>query len=360
MPERRQSEVRMMDGSESISDSRADAPLPALSIVVIGRNEGQRLALCLQSIQQVRGVAVDEVIYVDSDSTDGSPELAARHGAIVIVVRPERPTAAIGRNAGWRRAASDLILFLDGDTVLHPDFARAGCEALARDASRAVAWGHRREIHPEASVYNRILDLDWVYPPGLTEFCGGDVLMRRKVLVETGGFDERLIAGEEPELCRRIRARGYGILHIDCPMTGHDLQIMRPGQYWKRATRAGHAYAEVSERFRNSDDPFWTSDRRRNLMRGSCWIVSLVAAIAASVFFGVLPIVLWFGMLLVLSVRSAWKARWKRAVPGVLLLYGLHSHLQQVPIFVGQLQYELSKRRKRAQKLIEYKEDRAG
>jgi glycosyltransferase involved in cell wall biosynthesis len=348
------------DESESISDPGADAALPGLSIVVVGRNEGQRLALCLESIRQVRGVALGEVIYVDSDSTDGSPELAASYAATVIVVRPERPTAAIGRNSGWRRAASDLILFLDGDTVLHPDFARAACDALAREPSLAAVWGHRREIHPEASIYNRVLDLDWVYPPGLAEFCGGDVLMRRKVLVETGGFDESLIAGEEPELCRRIRARGYGILHIDCPMTGHDLQIMRWRQYWKRATRAGHAYAEVAERFRSSDDPFWSSDRRRNLIRGSFWVVSLAAAIAAGVFFGVLPLALWLALLLLLSARSAWKARWKRATPGVLLLYGLHSHLQQLPIFVGQLQYELGKRRKRAQRLIEYKERHAG
>lgn len=349
----------MPEGSERTFNRPADAALPALSIVVIGRNEGQRLASCLESIKQVRGVAVNEVIYVDSALTDGSPELASRYGATVIVVRAERPTAAIGRNAGWKRATSDLILFLDGDTVLHPDFALAACDALSRKPAIAAAWGHRREIHPQSSVYNRILDLDWIYPPGVTEFCGGDVMMRRKVLIETGGFDERLIAGEEPELCRRIRARGYEILHIDCPMTGHDLQITRWSQYWKRATRAGHAYAEVSERFRNSEDPLWTSDRRRNMIRGSCWIVSLAAALAASMRFGAIPISLWLVLLLLLSVRSAWKARWKGAKPGVLLLYGFHSHLQQVPILVGQLQYGLSKRRKRARMLIEYKERRA-
>jgi glycosyltransferase involved in cell wall biosynthesis len=350
----------MPEGSESISSRCADTALPALSIVVIGRNEGQRLASCLESIKRARGVAVNEVIYVDSASTDGSPELASRHGATVIVLHPERPTAAIGRNAGWRRAASDLILFLDGDTVLHPDFALMACGALARDPSMAATWGHRREIHPQASVYNRILDLDWIYPPGVTEFCGGDVMMRRKVLVDTGGFDERLIAGEEPELCRRIRARGYGILHIDYPMTGHDLQIARWSQYWKRATRAGHAYAEVSDRFRNSEDPFWTSERRRNMIRGSFWLISLTAAIAASIFFGILPISLWLASLLLFSARSAWKARWKRTSLGNLLLYGFHSHLQHIPIFVGQLQYELNKRRKRPRKLIEYKERRAG
>jgi glycosyltransferase involved in cell wall biosynthesis len=349
----------MRNKAESILARREDATLPSISIVVIGRNEGQRLALCLESIQKVRGVAVDEVIYVDSASSDGSPEVASRYGATVIAVCPERPTAAIGRNAGWRHAASDLILFLDGDTVLHPDFAMTACHALQSNSSIAAVWGHRREIHPEASVYNRVLDLDWVYPPGLTQFCGGDVLMRRQVLLETGGFDERLIAGEEPELCHRIRARECGILHIDFPMTGHDLQITRWSQYWKRAIRAGHAYAEVSERFRNSEDPFWTSDRRRNLMRGSCWLISLATAIVAIALFGLVPIALWFCLLLLLSLRSAWKARWKQSTPGTLLLYGIHSHLQQIPIFMGQLRYELGKKRRKTQKLIEYKERRA-
>lgn len=348
----------MQTGPESSPFTDEGALLPPLSIVVIGRNEGPRLAKCLESIGQVRGVAVKEVIYVDSASTDGSPQLASQHGATVITVRSERPTAAIGRNAGWRRATSDLVLFLDGDTVLHPDFALAACDALSREPSIAAVCGHRRELHAEASVYNRVLDLDWIYPPGFVEFCGGDVLMRRKVLLDVGGFDESLIAGEEPELCRRIRARGYAILHLDCAMTGHDLQITRWSQYWKRATRAGHAYAEVSERFRSSEDPFWAPDRRRNLMRGSFWIASLAVAIAGSVFFGVLPVVLWLVLLLLLSVRSAWKARWKKATPGVLFLYGVHSHLQQVPIFAGQLQYELGKRRSRTPKLIEYKERR--
>lgn len=345
----------MLQASRAISDAREGEHLPELSIVVIGRNEGNRLALCLESIQRIRGVTVSEVIYVDSASTDGSSDLASRYGATSIEISPERPTAAIGRNTGWRQAQSEFILFLDGDTVLHSDFPLVALQELSREPLLAAVWGHRREIHPEVSVYNRVLDLDWVYPPGLTEFCGGDVLMRREALVEVGGFDETLIAGEEPELCRRIRAKGYFILHIDQPMTGHDLQISRFGQYWRRATRAGHAYAEVSERFRGSEDPLWASDRRRNIVRGSFWILSFAVATAMTVWFGFVPAALWFALLMLLSLRSAWKARWKRASSLVLLIYGIHSHLQQVPILAGQLQYTVSQRRGRAQKLIEYK-----
>jgi glycosyltransferase involved in cell wall biosynthesis len=333
--------------------------LPAISIVVIGRNEGERLARCLKSLKQIRRVEVREVIYVDSASTDGSPLLAARLGANTLAVHSDRPTAALGRNAGWRCATADLILFLDGDTVLHPDFLRVAAEALSGSATLACVWGHRREINSERSVYSRVLDLDWIYAPGLVEFCGGDALFRRDALVESGGFDEGLIAGEEPELCRRLRALGYGILHIDVPMTGHDLQITRWIQYWRRATRAGHAYAEVSERFRGSADPFWTLDRRRNIMRGGFWLTSLTLALGASIRYGVLPLLGWSAILTLMTLRTAWKARWKSNDRWAVILYGLHSHLQQVPILVGQLQYEMTKGRRSARKLIEYKERRA-
>jgi len=337
--------------------------VPAISVVVIGRNEGQRLARCLESVRRVPGFEenapspVTELIYVDSASKDSSPELAASYGAQVIVLEAQRTTAALGRNAGWRAAKSEFVLFLDGDTILHPDFLKAALEPMLQDASIVAVWGHRRETHPEASVYNRVRDLDWVYAPGFTEFCGGDVLMRRSALDEVGGFDSELIAGEEPELCRRMRARGHLVLHIDHPMTGHDLQMTRLSQYWKHALRAGYAFAEISHRFRNSDDPSWETDRKRNLVRGIFWVASLGAAIAASAYWlKALPLALWFAMLLALSLRSAWKARWKSKNVMTLLLFGMHSHLQQVPICVGQLWYALDHRRGNRRGLIEYKE----
>ena len=332
---------------------------PAISVVIIGRNEGQRLARCLDSIRLIRGFESQsiEIIYVDSASKDGSPELAASYGAEVIVVHAERPTAALGRNAGWRAAKAEFILFLDGDTVLHPDFVEAALKPMKQDASIVAVWGHRREIHPEVSIYNRILDLDWVYAPGIAEFCGGDVLIRRHALVDVGGYDSELIAGEEPEMCRRMRALGYRILHIDHPMTGHDLQMTRWSQYWKRATRAGHAFAEISRRFRDSDDPAWNVERKRNLFRGIFWVASFAIAVAASVLsFNILPFALWIALLLALSLRSAWKSRWKSGNVVTLLLYGVHSHFQQIPICIGQLQFALDQRRGNRRALIEYKE----
>jgi len=329
---------------------------PSLSVVVIGRNEGDRLVACLNSVRSMQGVSGAEVIYVDSNSTDGSPERAAALGARVVTVPPQPPTAALARNTGWSVAESDYVLFLDGDTVLHPDFARRALEAIVADPTIAAVWGHRRELYPERSLYNRVLDLNWIIPPGFTPYCGGDVVMRRDVLAEVQGYDPTLIAGEEPELCRRIRAKGYRIFHIDAPMTKHDFAMTRFRQYWRRAVRSGHAYAEVSGRFRHTDDPLWQTARVRNLRRGTFWAVTPLVALAACVLTrSGWPAVAWLALLAAMAARSGWKARWKCADPATLFLYGLHSHLEQVPILWGQMQYDLNARRGRRRGLIEYK-----
>jgi cellulose synthase/poly-beta-1,6-N-acetylglucosamine synthase-like glycosyltransferase len=330
---------------------------PVLSIVVIGRNEGQRLARCLESVAALRGFSGQkQIIYVDSASTDQSPGLARDLGAEVIVLDGENHSAAQGRNAGWRSARAPLVLFLDGDTVLHEDFPRQALDALAHDCTVAAVWGHRREIYPAHSIYNRLLDLDWIYATGESEFCGGDVVMRRGALEQVDGFDSALIAGEEPELCRRLRHCGYRIIHIDSPMTGHDLNITHFGQYWRRALRAGHAYAEISTRFQGSSDPMWLRESRGNLIRGGFWIASLIASVAL-LGFSPVPLMLWIGVLMALSCRSGWKARWKApSQPTLLLLYGIHSQLQQIPIFIGQLQFARNRKAGRQRRLFEYKE----
>lgn len=327
--------------------------LPRVSVVVIGRNEGERLVRCLESISamETEGFAV-ETIYVDSASTDGSPQRAAAQGAKVIEVRPQRPSAALGRNAGWRAASADFVLFLDGDTQLHPLFVRRALEAM-RDPAVAVVWGHRREAHPQQSIYVRTLDLDWIYPPGPSEFCGGDALMRRDVLEKVGGFDASLIAGEEPELCRRIRAVGNTIRHIDAPMTLHDLAINSFGAYWKRAFRAGHAYAEISSRYHGSDDPLWRADSRRNLIHGSLILGTL--ALLPLAFFWPLIGIAAVAQALVLIGRTFHRCAWKTGNPKTRLLYALHSHIQQIPILAGQLSYYRDIWLGRQRSLIEYK-----
>lgn len=332
---------------------------PSVSVVVIGRNEGARLGVCLDSIARMSQIPNGvELIYVDLDSTDDSPTTAAQRGAHVISVKPERPSAALGRNAGWRAARGEFILFLDGDTLLHPDFVSHALREFD-DPRVAVVWGHRRESCPEQSVYVRVLDLDWIYPAGDSTFCGGDALMRRSTLAEVGGYDESLIAGEEPEMCRRIRAAGYRIVHIDAPMTLHDLAVTSFRAYWRRAFRAGHAYAEIASRTRHSTDPLWHREAQHNLWHGTTLLlapgalalVSLLLPAATAV--AILGLAAMFGGLML--ARSMQRCHWKSSNRMTCLLYAIHSHLQHIPILFGQLAQRRDQRQGRCRQLIEYK-----
>jgi glycosyltransferase involved in cell wall biosynthesis len=328
-----------------------------LSVVVIGRNEGERLRTCLRSVARMRHTGFEvETIYVDSGSSDGSLDVAVAEGAWTIALEPERPSAALGRNAGWRAARGEMILFLDGDTILNPEFCEAALVEF-QDHAVAVVWGHRREIHPERSLYVRVLDLDWIYAPGPTLYCGGDALMRRDVLERVGGFDETLIAGEEPELCRRIAATGFTILHVDRPMTGHDLAMTRFSQYWRRNTRAGYAFAEVSDRLRARGESFWENEAKRNARNALVLCGLGVFAVVGSLGFrSVWPAGLVLVFFVAISLRSALKNRWKTNDTLALVLFGMHSHLQQIPIFWGQRKYARNRRRGRREALLEYKQ----
>ena len=165
---------------ESMSSTIQPRPsLPSLSVVIIGRNEGERLERCILTAQAVKGWEPLEVLYVDSGSTDGSPDVAIRLGATVLPLPAGRFTAARARNLGWRQAKGEMILFLDGDTLLDENFPIIALQELQKNPKNSAAWGHRREVCPCLSVYVRVLDLDWYYRPGETPFFGGDVLIRR-------------------------------------------------------------------------------------------------------------------------------------------------------------------------------------
>jgi hypothetical protein len=56
-----------------------------------------------------------------------------------------------------------------------------------------------------------------------------------------------------------------------------------------------------------------------------------------------------------ISLRSAWKNRWKTNDWIALLLYGVHSHFQQLPIFWGQMRFKANRRRGTRAALVEYK-----
>ena len=212
--------------------------------VAIGRNEGERLRQCLRSLS-----AAASVVYVDSGSTDGSVQLALDLRADVVELDLARPfTAARARNAGFkhiREMAPDLLYvqFVDGDCEIFSTWTDQAVSFLDTHPDVAVVCGRLRERHPEQSIYNWLCEQEWNRPAGEVRACGGIALMRVKALDAVGGFREDLIAGEEPELCVRLRGKGWRIWRLANDMALHDAAMYRFVQWWRRNVRGGYSFA---------------------------------------------------------------------------------------------------------------------
>lgn len=218
-----------------------------VAVVVIGRNEAPRLRSSLQSARRV----CDAVLYVDSASADGSPDIAAELGLEVVHVDPARPlSAARARNEGFERALRrwpdvEFVQFVDGDCEIHADWLRISVGALAGDPAAGIVCGRIRERDPGSSVWARLIDAELRKEPGDVAACGGIFLVRVRAFVEAGGFDPSVVAGEEPELCLRVRRSGFRIRRLAEEMAVHECGIDRMGQWWRRSVRSGVAYAQA-------------------------------------------------------------------------------------------------------------------
>lgn len=194
-----------------------------IGVVAIGRNEGNRLKECLLSVLG-EGITV---VYVDSGSTDGSVALARSLNVHVVELDLSIGfTAARARNAGFEHLLQvnpsiEFVQFVDGDCRVVQGWLQRAANEMVAHPEVVVVCGRRREEFPQNSIYNRLCDIEWDTPVGEAKACGGDAMMRVSALKQVGGFNPSLIAGEEPELCVRLRQNGGKIMRINAEMTCH-------------------------------------------------------------------------------------------------------------------------------------------
>lgn len=342
---------RVADASDSWATEPTIEPGNVrLGLVVIGRNEGERLGRCLRSAS---GCA-DAVVYVDSGSVDGSVATARRFGADVVVLDPRQPfTAARARNAGFRalREAHPGIVavqFVDGDCEIAPRWLDRAFAFLRTHPDVAAVCGRRRERFPERSIYNRLCDSEWDTPIGSAEACGGDVMLRAAAFMQAEGFRPSLIAGEEPELCLRLRKLGWTVWRLDSEMTRHDASMTRFRQWWRRTARAGFAFAEGASLHGHEPERYWVREARSARL----WAMAVpLAIVAAVVLFG--PVAAWLLLVYPLQVlRLALRARGAgtfRAQQALFLVLGKFAEAS------GQWRYYAGRLRGRRATLMEYK-----
>jgi glycosyltransferase involved in cell wall biosynthesis len=315
-----------MNAKAPTSELHDLASTTRIGLVAIGRNEGTRLRACLESARNAGLV----MVYVDSGSTDGSGELARSLGAIVVDLDLSKPfTAARARNEGFAALLAqhpDLtyVQFVDGDCQLQPDWIATARAFLDTHPDYAVACGRRRERFPDATIYNQLCDLEWNTPVGDALSCGGDALIRVTAFQAVGGYNPTVIAGEEPEMCVRLRALGNRIRRLDAEMTLHDAAMTRFGQWWKRNVRAGHAFAEGFHRHGQPPERMWRKSVRSNYF----WTI----------------------------LFPFWPLLWLKVLrQGRGPLYATFITLSKLPQTIGQLKFHYNRLTGKHQKIIEYK-----
>jgi GT2 family glycosyltransferase len=310
---------------------------------VIGLNCERSITACLQSIKDSSTLNVSEIIYVDGGSQDKSVSYARSiDGIKIIELNLKNPTPGKGRNIGWQAAKGEWVHFFDSDTIVDKDWFLKVLKYI--DDRTAAVFGLLKERYPNRNIFHFIANLEWPQPASEAKFCGGNVMIRRAVLEETTGYDEKLFGGADPELSVRMRAKGWNIKGVDAFMCYHDINMNSLSEYFKRSLRVGQAYAEAGVKMLRFGEKTWFLTTIKVLTRTTL-VFSLItmAIFSKHSIYGLLAAAAIFTpMLKTRFVQKKFRISFKQAI-----IYTLHCAIVIWPQFCGILKYYLKAAGKR-------------
>lgn len=327
-----------------------------IGIVAIGRNEGERLIRCLDSLRAQLPLQVP-IIYVDSGSTDGSQAAATDRGVEVVALDLSIPfTAARARNAGFQYLQQhhpvEYVQFVDGDCEVVAGWIEAAVQFLDRTPAAVAVCGWRRERYPERSPFNRICDVEWRSGSvGEIGNFGGDVMLRSAALAAVGGYNDRVIAAEDDEVSVRLRQAGGQLYRIDQDSTIHDANMHHWSQWWQRAKRCGYAYGLVHSIHGAPPEQKFHREVNRTWIWG--FLMPVLALAAAW------PTQGWSLLLLARYPITALKvilgSRRRGLSSADSWAWGISCGFSVIPEAFGLLNFQLDRWQKRQAQIIEYK-----
>jgi glycosyltransferase involved in cell wall biosynthesis len=203
------------------------AQRPFVSVIVPVRDDGPRLALCLEALRrQDYPRECFELIVVDNGSADSSPDVAR---ALADRVEHEgRPGSYAARNRGLAVAQGQLIAFTDSDCIPEPDWLRRGVERLQRHPEISIVGGRivlfaRDPARPTAA---ELYELSLAFPQEMyvveRHFAAtANLLTRRHVVDEIGPFDHTLLSGGDQEWGRRAHRAGHTLAYAPEVLVRH-------------------------------------------------------------------------------------------------------------------------------------------
>ena len=181
---------------------------PKYSFIIPAYNEealiGRTLDVLRESASHLKGGF--EIIVANDDSIDRTPDIAREKGARVIDVK-KRQIAAV-RNSGASIATGEIFVFVDADTLVHPNTLLALEKLLER--KDIVAGGARMEFDAPPPWWGSIaVRIFLFFYFDLARFAGGGFLFaRREAFEKAGRWDEKYFASEEVHLSRALKRQG--------------------------------------------------------------------------------------------------------------------------------------------------------
>jgi glycosyltransferase involved in cell wall biosynthesis len=195
-----------------------------LAVVLIARNQAWNIARLVDSVlRETSAIPGTRVVLVDSASDDRTVELAAAFPIGVLQLTDDQPlTPAAGRLVGYRHTQAEMVLFLDGDMELAPEWLDHALRLMDQEPDAAVVTGRLEEAPIDASGSAH----DWQRTVGPVSACeiayaAGAGLYRRRSLEQVANFNPYLNSDEEPELCIRFRHAGERVLQLNRTIACH-------------------------------------------------------------------------------------------------------------------------------------------
>jgi len=310
--------------------------LPHVSVIIIGRNEARNLPACIQSIREM-DYPQDrlELMYVDTDSTDGSPDVARSLGVTVYEEHSDLPSAGRARNRGWREAQYEIVHFVDGDMTVAPGYLKQAVRHLGNDGVVCVI-GRLDEKRQHSNPIAATLHYTWrARQPGFVDAPGAGGTFLKSALDEIEGYNSNILRGEETDLGFRLRAAGYRMLMIEAVMGTHDYDIQTLGQLVKWLLRMGYSFGAV---LGTPPQASLANDRARarNLLVQAVLLVIYLGLALAMRWWWMLP--LWPLALVLFVIVRYWNLDVPQRRWAAIRYYGL-VYLAKPIIIAGIVQY---------------------
>jgi glycosyltransferase involved in cell wall biosynthesis len=204
---------------------RVEQRMCNVSIIVIGRNEAQRIERCLRSVFASMPSREDcEVIYVDSASEDETVAIASRFPIRILQLRQSwKLSPSAGRYIGYQHARGKYLLFVDGDSLLYKRWLVRACEFLGENPACGGVGGIMHQAYLSRSgnciaVAKNYFSQSPEEPVRAAVSLSGIAMYRRDAMEKAGTFNPFLTTGEECELALRIQDAGYSLARIFEPM----------------------------------------------------------------------------------------------------------------------------------------------